>query len=422
MSGGASDRWRWAVALVLTGCVATAAHAAPATERVRVTVLLLPASSLSAKDISRLSRELQSALQTNARLEVRDADSLLADFAGEVPRQAVAAATEVAERGFQQLREGQAEAAASSLAEAVDQLSVVLPFIKKELLANAMLGHGIALAQDGRLRVARTALRRLFVWRPQHQYDVAQFPAEHIPLVEQERAAVEKLARGSLNIETEPPGAQVYVDGRFVGVSPTVALGLTVGDHFVTLKKSGFIRAGGRAEVSQHEQRSYTQALTRSEKYLLLQQAIAQARTQLGAAKVPTPVADAGRVLFVRQIIFAELRPLPGRLLDVRAYLYDLRSGLRLNQVQLQLASRDQRAVATLARLLYANVRYDGTIEAPPEAPPPRRAAKAPLHRRWWFWTAVGAGAAAVATAIAIPLAAPSGGCPAGFRCVAIDN
>lgn len=413
--------WACAAAAALTLCGAGADAASPG-ERVRVTVLLLPAANISEKESGRLSRELQTALQTNARLEVRDADSLLAEFAGEVPRQAVAAATEAAERGLRLLREGQSAAAASTLTEAIEQLGPVLPFIKKELLANAMLGLGVALAQDGHLRDARTALQRLFVWRPQHQYDVAQFPADQIPLVEQVRAAVEQFGRGSLQIETEPPGAQAYVDGRFVGVTPTTAFGLTVGDHFVTFKKQGFLRSGGRATVDARQQRLHAQELTRSEKYLLLQQAIAQARTELGAAKVPVPVADAGRVLFVHQIIFAELRRLPGPLLDVRAYLYDLRSGLRLSQVKLPLASRDQRAVATLARLLYANVSYDGTLQAPPEPPPPTAARTTGIHRRWWFWTAIGAGAAVVATAIAVPLAKQGASCPAGFRCVAIDN
>ncbi|MBK8480119.1 MAG: PEGA domain-containing protein [Proteobacteria bacterium] len=421
MACGAIGRWGCAAAATFALGVSLA-RAAPPEPRVRVTVLLLPAAGISAKDTGRFSRALQAALQTNRRLEVRDADSLLAEFAGEVPQGAVAEAAEATARGLRLLTEGPPAAAASSLAEAVEALVPVLPFIKKQLLADAMLGLGVALAQDGRKRDARAALQRLFVWRPQHQYDVSRFPAEMIPVVEQARAAVERLGRGGLQIDSQPPGAQAYVDGRFVGVTPTIAFGLTVGDHYLTFKKAGFVRAGGRATVDARQQQTFVQPLSRSEKYLLLQQAIAQARTQLGAAKAPVPVADAGRVLFVHQIIFAELRPLPGSMLEVRAYLYDLRSGLRLNQVKLPLGSRDQRAVATLAHLLYANVPYDGRIEAPPEPPPPRAATATAFHRRWWFWTAIGAGAAVVATAIAVPLSRQGENCPAGFRCVAIDN
>ena len=69
-------------------------------------------------------------------------------------------------------------------------------------------------------------------------------------IVEDVRKDVEKARRGSLEIRSEPAAAQAYVDGKYVGVTPTFAEGLVVGEHWVTLKKEGFKKAVMAAQVS----------------------------------------------------------------------------------------------------------------------------------------------------------------------------
>jgi hypothetical protein len=64
--------------------------------------------------------------------------------------------------------------------------------------------------------------------------------------------------RGVFAIESTPPGAEVYVDGEFVGTTPMAEHGLTTGKHEIELRKKGFatwkrqlsVSAGARATVA----------------------------------------------------------------------------------------------------------------------------------------------------------------------------
>jgi hypothetical protein len=64
--------------------------------------------------------------------------------------------------------------------------------------------------------------------------------------------------RGVFAIESTPPGAEVYVDGDFVGTTPIPEYGLATGKHDVELRKKGFapwkrqlsVSVGARATVA----------------------------------------------------------------------------------------------------------------------------------------------------------------------------
>ena len=58
-----------------------------------------------------------------------------------------------------------------------------------------------------------------------------------------------------LNVESDPPGADIEVDGSFVGNTPS-DVQVTEGDHTVTVKKSGIQGLGAEAESEWREQRA----------------------------------------------------------------------------------------------------------------------------------------------------------------------
>jgi hypothetical protein len=53
-------------------------------------------------------------------------------------------------------------------------------------------------------------------------------------------ASVSAEGRGVFGIESTPPGAEVYVDGEFVGTTPIAEHSLTTGKHEIELRKKGF--------------------------------------------------------------------------------------------------------------------------------------------------------------------------------------
>ena len=56
--------------------------------------------------------------------------------------------------------------------------------------------------------------------------------------------------RGVFAIESTPPGAEVYVDGDFVGTTPIAEQGLAMGKHDVELRKKGFVAWKRQLSVS----------------------------------------------------------------------------------------------------------------------------------------------------------------------------
>lgn len=367
----------------------------------RVTVFLVPAKGYEQKSVARVSRALVRAIDRHPGIDVEDPDKLLVQYSGEAPREQINAATKALEQGIAQLKQGRPGEAIPTLEGATLALEGVLAFTKKRYLARAMLALAVARAEARQPRAALETMVALMTWRPRLIYDSATFDPQHMALMERAKAIVKRKRRGSAELKTDPPGAKAYVDGRFMGVTPTVVFGLKAGDHYATFKRTGFIKAARKITVSGRRQLSYSATMKRSEKYLLLKQSLAKARKGLGKARANEAMQDLRIFLYVDQVVFATIGyGGPGKL-HIQAYLYDLRSKLRLKQVARTIEQRSLKGINALARNLYVDVRLDGTVAAPPDAPPPPPPKRTPFYAAWWFWTAVGA---AVATAIVVPI------------------
>lgn len=388
------------LAALLCGLVATAALA-DKPQKTRVTVFLVPAKGFKAQTLARITRAFSKILRKNPNLDMEDSDKLLVQYSGEAPITEIATAKQASSQGLEALKAGNAEAAIQALEQAFTTYEQVLAFVKKRTVARTLMALAVAQAEAGQKRLALANFVRLLTWRPHLRYDTANFDSRHIPLFEKARAVVERKKRGSIELVTTPPGAKAYVDGRFMGVTPTVAFGLKVGEHWATFKKPGFVKAALKIEVSPTSQKRYEQELRRSEKFLLLKQSLATARQGLGRARANSGMTDLRSFLYIDQAVFAAVGYAgPGRV-HIQAYLYDLRSKLRLNYSAMTVETHKLAGIERLASQLYLNVRYDGSLEAPPEAPPPEPEKRTPIYAAWWFWTAVAAG---VAAAIVLPV------------------
>jgi hypothetical protein len=59
-----------------------------------------------------------------------------------------------------------------------------------------------------------------------------------------------KARRARLDVTTEPPGAEVWIDGRSAGVTPLALDEIDVGDHYITLTIDGRAARGARVALS----------------------------------------------------------------------------------------------------------------------------------------------------------------------------
>ena len=218
---------------------------------VRVTTFLLKHPGLDDQSLVPVMRALDDGLKRNPRLEMKDLDTRLADFAQEVPQEQIDEGRLSLQEGQKALTALELPLAIKKLTQAVDVLSKVLPYIKKAELADAMMALGASHFENGDKKEAQAHLRAAA-----HLAQRLQGRCQPLSAGDPHRSSrtcartSSKQKRGSLEIRSEPAAAQAYVDGKYIGVTPTFADGLIVGEHWVTLKKEGFKKAVMAAQVS----------------------------------------------------------------------------------------------------------------------------------------------------------------------------
>lgn len=397
-----------------------AATLANGPQPVRVTTFLLAHPGVDDPQLVPVMKTLDDGLKRNPRLEMKDLDTRLADFAQEVPQEQI-------DDGRLSLQEGQKAllaldlpTAIKKLQTAVEILAKVLPYIKKQELADAMMALGAARFENGERREAKQTFTRLLTWRSDYAVDLQKYSPQILAVVEEAKKELERARRGSLEIDSTPPAAQAYVDGRYVGATPTFAEGLVVGEHWVTTKKEGFKKSVTPAQVSARKQEVVAVSLERSAKYLLVEQALGGVEKSLGEETLDASADNLKEVLFVDHAVFVRAAP-AGAQVKVDAYLYDLRTRRRLTRVTKTVdPARADKELATLASALYLNVSYQPELRETKDAPPPKPIVRRPFWKSWWFWTATGAATTGIILGAVLGARAAPKSCPGGSYCFGV--
>ena len=368
---------------------------------VRVTALMLKHPGVPDVQLGPLMRAFDEALKKNPRLEQKDLETRLEDFSQDKPVSEIDAAHTAYTEGIKALGGLDLPNAIKRLSTAVDELSTVLPFIKKQELADAMCALGVAYFQQGDKKEAKATFVRLLVWRADHVYDTEKFPPSVLSTFEEAKKALEKMKRGSLEIRSEPAGAQVYVDGKYIGITPAVAEGLVVGEHWITFKKEGFRKSVLSVGVSPKYQQTVTAMLERSGKYLLVEQAIAAVEKIVGQDKLDDTADNFKDFLLLDHGVFVKATAgAQPNTLNIDTFLYDLRTRERLKKVTRTVtADSPGQDVAQIVEALYTKISYEAELTVPKEAEPPKQIKRKPIYKRWWFWTIIGVAAGGVIAA-----------------------
>jgi hypothetical protein len=181
---------------------------------VRVTTFLMAHQGIEDQQLVPVMRALDEGLKRNPRLEMKDLDTRLAEFAQEVPQEELDKGKADYDEGVKALAALDLTGAIKKLNTAIETLTKVLPYIKKAELADAMMALGAAQFEQNEKKVARVTFVRLLTWRPDYKVDVNKYPPALLEPFESARKEVEKAKRGSLDVRSDPSSAQAYVDGR----------------------------------------------------------------------------------------------------------------------------------------------------------------------------------------------------------------
>jgi hypothetical protein len=308
-----------------------------------------------------------------------------------------------------QLRDGDARDVAESTDALIALFEEHLDAVRREQLIDAYMLNALARCRLGQLRECEARLARIFVFREGHTYDPARYPADLQPVFDRVRERVTGGPRTTLEIVTEPVGAEVYIDGRSYGPSPARADDLLVGDHYVTIKMLDRVRLvrrvtaprnGGRVEL----------ALAPNPRARLVAspEALASIAAELGESRAGPNIRSLGTTLGAAQVVVARLVRAEG-VTTLDAYLYDVRTRFLLAHREATLEAEEEgiEQARLLAVELYQGVDLSGSVAVADEGGPERRAEP---WEEWWFWTSIGAAVVAVGVGIGVGVGLASQG------------
>ncbi|MBX5482605.1 MAG: PEGA domain-containing protein [Myxococcaceae bacterium] len=238
------------VAGVLAGLIATGpAHAAlraqfvpltvPAQARPAVVVVVVPTSPAGEELAARVNRVVREAAQKSGRFDVQSLiDRLDAENArGRESRAAEGLeALKSARAAYNELDTVQAlkEAERAIKAFGDSDLGVHLPDLSKAWILKIA-----SLVANGENKAAQLEMDRLLAIDPSATFSPNYFPPEEIAYAENVRKQLLE-AKMTLEVKTTPPGAEIFVDGHYQGLSPLTVDKLAPGDHYVTAKRPGY--------------------------------------------------------------------------------------------------------------------------------------------------------------------------------------
>lgn len=105
-------------------------------------------------------------------------------------------------------------------------------------------------ATGGQTALAKKAIEGVVALSPRAEFNPQVFPPELLKFAEAQRTFAAH-ATGELLVRTEPPGARVWVDGVYRGVSPVTVAGLTTTKHYVSAAVGGAALAQSQAALGE---------------------------------------------------------------------------------------------------------------------------------------------------------------------------
>ena len=220
-----------------------------ATSRCKARSVVVVAVGSLTREAAEFEQMLSDALLRYPCYKVRDVvDTLEAGLGEGLAR--IEEGRREAEIGQQESLEVRLESARGHLHQAADAFSAgfaYLPYAGP--LVDVLMQLGVAEAATGESDRAVDAFRQALRLRP--DADIADWSA--IPEAATAFQAARRLATsgktGALVVDSTPAPAEVWIDGRFAGVTPLDEPALAAGPHWVVLRKPGWARKSVRIDV-----------------------------------------------------------------------------------------------------------------------------------------------------------------------------
>ncbi|MCB9645055.1 MAG: PEGA domain-containing protein [Deltaproteobacteria bacterium] len=359
-----------------------------------VLVVVLPgAPDLSGRAAALGPAVTQRVVHLRPGVPVALADVLRPNRAEDQGRAIVEARAQVLE-GIAAFENLELDLARETLEEAVEGLVAHLPELDpagRLALAQGLFAYASSVLFEGQTVAADQLFSALATVEPGFQPEPGRYPSNVVERFEELQGRTAGRATGGLDVYTDPPGAEVYVDGGLRGYAPLTVPDLSEGAHAVTVRHPAFEPAGRLAVVEADENMLVDLALKAVDASALWRALTPQLLGDLAALN------QALKPLRVDRVALLVLEE--GASDPVARGVWWHR-GKAEQIAPTPLPEADESAANVLAQAIVAT-------EAPPlvvaPSPVPDEVADdVPLTARWWFWAALGTVvvAAGVSTAV----------------------
>ncbi len=158
-----------------------------------------------------------------------------------------------AKASLREMNHGEAIKAATKARLAFEQMGGHLEPLER--YKETLLIIAVASAMQGDIQPAQKAFLDLLLLDPHLKLPKANYESFVIDLFEQVKKGLSGQPLGSLSVKTNPPGANLYLDGKLKDVTPVSLDGLVAGSHLVMVKLPGYISWGKvvKVQAGEHE-------------------------------------------------------------------------------------------------------------------------------------------------------------------------
>ncbi|MDP3500136.1 MAG: PEGA domain-containing protein [Myxococcales bacterium] len=216
------------------------AEVAAASSGPRLAIVVVPLDAPSRLSQGVLELVADDAARVSGRFEVISPRELFEPQAAAERTTKVEAARARMTAGQTALDELDTAKGVEAFADAVKQLKETDTSRTFDDLLKAWVMKAASHAMGGEVPPAKQEIERIIAVQPRAEFNSQFFPPELIKFVEQQRKLANG-AKGELNVRTEPPGANIWVNGQHRGQSPVTVNGLLGSRHEIVAGLGGYV-------------------------------------------------------------------------------------------------------------------------------------------------------------------------------------
>ena len=220
---------------------------------------------------------------------------------------------------------------------------------------------------------------------------------------------VAKLPLGIVEVNTDPAYAEVFVDGKFQGVSPVRVIDVAQGTHIVTVSKPGYERGTARLDVVGEKTAHKDLKLDEARRRLIFEQLKPKLEREIVAATTPgskkwgmggDAIVELGS-LFRTEIVVLTKVTGPPETKTLELYVFHVPSQRLVASSKTDKLDWSYRNSDAVHAAVGKTLDIDWVTKLGGEVAGPVVESES-VTSKWWFWTLIGVAVAGGATAVVL--------------------